>query len=207
MISDIDCQSIALEIDSIFDSDTLLNEFDWVIAPDDVNIIHIDHKLGINAKALKSLFCYAIRKLFQSGDVLEENAIEISDTIVQLYTKILLLVNSDNYVAFNSRRRLIMKGVINPSNELRFLNVLFTKHSKSPIAWSHRRFCIHRLHPNGLDNSLQVSELHICSQVSEKFPRNYYAWIHRCWILDQMTNSEMVSFLTTYSSKFTFLPQ
>jgi protein prenyltransferase alpha subunit repeat containing protein 1 len=81
---------------------------------------------------------------------------------------------------------------------------LFSRHPKSPSAWQHVRWCyIQRLSLR--DDSSEAgkystwdrrgnyilpaeleTEREICRRSAERYPKNYYAWMHRLWLLSQM---------------------
>ena len=90
--------------------------------------------------------------------------------------------------------------------ELEYMNMLFTQHSKAPNAWGHRRWVCRQIlailslenrnndtlpedwHPS--ENLIQWAtlEIAVCSVIAENYPKNYYAWTHRSFIIRTLTN-------------------
>lgn len=146
-------------------------------------------------------------------------------------TRILLLINADHYTAWNARKTLLLTLPDQLSSfplsstpsttttttaashsfrsELRFLNLVYSKHPKSGESWSHRRWVLARMErqewmksshsadsttttatnsnasssPSSLYSSpLFQSELSICERTALIYPKNYYAWMHRIWL-------------------------
>jgi Protein prenyltransferase alpha subunit repeat len=97
----------------------------------------------------------------------------------------------------NARKLAVERGHSTLRAEVQFLDLLFCKHSKSSHSWAHRRWCwsraltaAQRLNvPTATpDSSAECelslsSELAACSRVAELYPKNYYAWSQRAWVL------------------------
>ncbi|CAM9200906.1 unnamed protein product [Laminaria digitata] len=114
-------------------------------------------------------------------------------------TRALLLVNADHGSAWNARKALVRDGVpesINVRQEIKagflqmaLLNLIFTKHAKSPNAWAHRRWCWRneerlRRPQTSQWRPLDVrEELKVCERVADLYPKNYYAWTQRSWVV------------------------
>ncbi|CAG8606183.1 26528_t:CDS:2, partial [Racocetra persica] len=119
--------------------------------------------------------------------------------LVKQSTRCLLLINSDFYTAVNARKKLILNDLLDPVEELKFINLIFTfpKHTKNSTIWHHRKWIISNiLSRHRSDNNFDVMELlrleiPIIRRIAELYPRNYYAWTHRHWI---------ISLLPIYSS-------
>ena len=129
----------------------------------------------------------------------------VSKKVLRL-TRAILLVRADMPMLYNLRKTIILAGSTTHSidAELNFLGVLFTKHPKSPSSWQHRRWCLTTrwsyTHCKNLI-SLQVElsscelevELALCSAMSESYPKNYYSWLHRLWLLQFMEFAQLKS--------------
>ena len=69
--------------------------------------------------------------------------------------------------------------------EIRFLNLLFTKHPKCGDGWAHRHWVVtaalERMadEPEAKRDALVGGELRVCARVAETYPKCYYAWTHR----------------------------
>lgn len=37
-------------------------------------------------------------------------------------------------------------------------------------------------------NAQARGEIRVCTRMSEIYPKNYYSWTHRAWVLDHVTN-------------------
>ncbi|CAN0001368.1 unnamed protein product, partial [Choristocarpus tenellus] len=71
---------------------------------------------------------------------------------------------------------------------VQLLNLVLTKHSKSPNAWAHRRWCW--CWAQGKEGLLEhggilslTKELEVCLRVADLYPKNYYAWTQRSWVV------------------------
>ncbi|CBJ28281.1 conserved unknown protein [Ectocarpus siliculosus] len=108
-------------------------------------------------------------------------------------TRALLLVNADHGSAWNTRKQLVVDGLCEGSSipqEIKLLNLIFTKHAKSPNAWAHRRWCwrnnerFRARHADITWHPLdEQEELKVCQRVAELYPKNYYAWTQRSWVV------------------------
>ncbi|KAI7876953.1 protein prenylyltransferase [Lichtheimia hyalospora FSU 10163] len=98
-------------------------------------------------------------------------------------SKIMVLLKPDHYTAMNTRKQLMMENHINVKDEIELIDLIFTlpRHSKSCIAWHHRRW-LHAQWPDKMDLE---KELSLCERTATLHPRNYYAWNYRGWLLDQ----------------------
>jgi len=84
------------------------------------------------------------------------------------------------------------------------LNLVFTKHPKSGDAWAHRRWVLASLGTFGNSESTPSpdalafiraharGELSVCARMSEIYPKNYYSWTHRAWVLRHATNDVLL---------------
>jgi protein prenyltransferase alpha subunit repeat containing protein 1 len=143
-------------------------------------------------------------------------------------TSCLLLINPDHTTCYNDRRRCLLKMItekqrqsqqqqqqeedpliITLVQEIQYMNLLMTQHTKAPSSWSHRKFVVKRLihylvarltsneddassvkqtsseiqmYTKKLQHFIQ-QELTACSSVATKYPKNYYAWTHRMWMI------------------------
>jgi hypothetical protein len=165
-------------------------------------ILH-EHKLGIAYWCIPVLFKYAVQQFNNNN-----NNNSSSDKLLES-TRCIVLINADHYTAWNARKRLMLSGALSEHDELRLSSLVFSKHPKSGEAWAHRRWALLRL--AGFRDSLgttglssksnnkstdakkeaqQVvsfeSELDTCQRAAECYPKNYYAWTHRQWLVKQM---------------------
>ena len=57
-------------------------------------------------------------------------------------TRAIVLINADHYTAWNRRKALVTAGRLCRLDELRLLDLVFSKHQKSQEAWAHRRWVV-----------------------------------------------------------------
>jgi protein prenyltransferase alpha subunit repeat containing protein 1 len=133
---------------------------------------------------------------------------------------VLLTVKADFPMAYNIRKEILQfcPEMERFGQEIQCLHVLFSRHPKSPSAWQHVRWCYSQRHAlrstlastststriaiAKQDNQHEVlllgneleSEREICRRSAEKYPKNYYAWMHRLWLLPQMTFLQVFCF-------------
>ena len=188
---------ILRELDEAFDSDPAINELGFMYGYEGGNVVLVaeEHKLGISTKCLKPLFIYAMQKLRTTSHSNPVN--NIHDTLS--LTRAGLIVRGDNPFLLHIRKRLLLlkSSHFSAQEELHFLSLLFHIHPKSPSCWEHRRFCLRILYPSTpscqdilLPLSVVERELLLCERMAELYPRNYYAWMHRVWILRLHDKSE-----------------
>lgn len=109
-------------------------------------------------------------------------------------TSCLLLVNPDHATAWADRRRCLLMTKENHDrwqDEIQFLNLLMTQHSKAPSSWGHRKYVLQKLIESTMElietgqesnNSIVnivLEEIKVCEKIAERYPKNYYAWTHR----------------------------
>ena len=160
----------------------------------------VEHKLGISMTILKPLFKYTVTELEKYRNDLRNNElINFYDKIKAIcsLSRVILLVKGDFPPALNARKVMIEMDILHAQSEIKFLNVVFSKHPKSPSAWHHRRWCLLRLFEeddNGYNFSTVVDEeVALCVKMCDIYPRNYYAWNHRQWLVHQMETTQEVS--------------
>jgi hypothetical protein len=131
----------------------------------------------------------------------------------------ILIVKGDIPIVHNFRKELLEAGALDFEAELLFLSMLFTRHPKSPSAWEHRRWCLRRMNINHahikegennrnsaypyprsswaadapplLSAGSVAAEAELCRLSAEAYPRNYYAWMHRLWLLPHMSDEQV----------------
>jgi hypothetical protein len=121
-------------------------------------------------------------------------------------TRTLLLINADHYTAWNIRKQLMISQHITYTHELSLLSLIYTKHPKSGEAWAHRRWVLEKIDtfrkhdtkatttattttPASLySHPLYQAEILICERTAELYPKNYYAWVHRQYLIQLLTS-------------------
>lgn len=85
----------------------------------------------------------------------------------------------------------MLSGYIDPKDELSLIELIFTlpRHSKSSLAWFHRRWIL-----THFSDSLTLNikhELELCTKTTLLYPRNYYAWTYRYWLLERNSRDNL----------------
>ncbi|KAL6042837.1 Protein prenyltransferase alpha subunit repeat-containing protein 1 [Balamuthia mandrillaris] len=169
-----------------------------------------NHKLGICFDVIPSLYRFAQSILTRTKAEVQRTAnseqehLAAMRTLLHYSTRTVLLINAENYSAWNVRKELLSEGHLGLLTELQLLNLVFTKHPKSGEAWGHRLWLLQQLllywavHVPSQQNlggakekkeedqlvtlSLEEKvedELERCMRVAEIYPKNYHAWSHR----------------------------
>ncbi|KAI8985481.1 hypothetical protein BDB01DRAFT_788407 [Pilobolus umbonatus] len=143
-------------------------------------LILIDTKLGISLNTLKTLLKEAHEHYI--------NTPRDDYTRLEQVTRIMIFLKPDNYSALNKRKKMMTLGYIQPQDELNLIKLIFTwpRHSKSSDAWYHRQWIL-TTYP---DTANYDQELSLCTLTTEKYPRNYYSWTYRYWILSNFLNKD-----------------
>lgn len=179
----------------------------------DESVVLVEHKLGISMGILKDLFKYSIEELQKNHSVLHRPAALISHSEAKHICNIsraILLVKGDFPPALNARKTMIVNGYLSAEGEIQFLNVIFSKHPKSPSAWHHRRWCLLRILSSRTKevipgekidcdcihlfsfSSVMAQEINLCERMCDLYPRNYYSWNHRLWLAKHMDDLQQV---------------
>ncbi|KAG0266950.1 Protein prenyltransferase alpha subunit repeat-containing protein 1 [Actinomortierella ambigua] len=101
-------------------------------------------------------------------------------------------------IIYNRRKRLVQEGVLDPSEELEYLDVVLTitRNCKSAGVWHHRKWLICFMNPTidttPLDIDLIERHLAACHRAAELYPKCYYAWTTRHWLVDQLSRTYKV---------------
>ena len=191
------------EIDSAFEKDKIIDEIGIIAAlkddATDVSAIQlVEHKLGICSWALKPLLEYCLGKFFEAyhGIRKEQIPVQSLSSLLKSLTRAILIVKGDTPLALGIRKELISSGDITVIDELNFLKLVFPRHPKSPSLWEHRRWCLcHKSVQTSVEKcfdecDLQI-ELNLCSYLSDIYPKNYYSWMHRLWLLQFMSEDQV----------------
>ena len=159
-----------------------------------------DNKLGLSYFIIPDLYSYCFDS-FQKSSKEDEDILK--------WTKIILLINAENYTVWNHRKSYVVKCLksLNLStnekqsliqNELKLLSLIFTKHPKSVEAWSHREFTLKHLYSilsqqysATSDSTLAlepiykalINESALCEKILHYYAKNYYCWTFRYKVL------------------------
>lgn len=226
-------EAVVMQLHAALEDDPLIDEFDYFFAsPEDsaegrlasAQVQVVGHKVGLSHACVKPLFKYA-QSVFDETcnnkdfdkytDQTCPRHIDDLKTLSRL-SRIMLLIKGESHMLFNFRKHLMRKEIVTVQNELVFLQVLFSKHAKSPSGWQHRRWCLlfadkankgesitddltvnwsgdisDNYRPNTQISIPIESEVQLCQLSAERHPKNYYAWMHRLWLTQFMTIGEI----------------
>eukprot|EP00455_Lapot_gusevi_P004665 TRINITY_DN11922_c0_g1_i2.p1 TRINITY_DN11922_c0_g1~~TRINITY_DN11922_c0_g1_i2.p1 ORF type:complete len:443 (-),score=45.40 TRINITY_DN11922_c0_g1_i2:41-1297(-) len=204
------------QLNDLFDQDPDIDELGLLVSiPENESgesnelFLLKDHKLGIAFGCIPLVYSHAhalflpLRQKVMNMGVSSCSLSEISDLVRS--TRSMLLINADNYTAWNIRKQIIEAGHQTELQEIKFLNLVFTKHPKSGEGWAHRRWLLRRIpgfssSPSParasaeLRESLLEGELRVCERVAEIYPKNYFAWSHRHWLVQSIMERRLEIF-------------
>ncbi|KAJ2958029.1 hypothetical protein NQZ79_g6374 [Umbelopsis isabellina] len=120
--------------------------------------------------------------------------IKVDTSKLELSSRVLFMINPEHSTAANTRKQLLQENVIDAQSELHLINLMFTipRHSKSAIAWHHRKWLREFVERNTGSTFDIESERKICERTATIYPRNYYSWVYRHNILKLMANDTAV---------------
>ncbi|KAJ3408756.1 Protein prenyltransferase alpha subunit repeat-containing protein 1 [Chytridiales sp. JEL 0842] len=143
-----------------------------------------------------SMVFFGYKSVIRDMDALSKLAVDDVDQLCHS-SRVLLLINPENYTAWNLRKRLITLGKITLEYDLSLMDLILTKHPKRAGAWSHRYWLLVRLVEdvtqnsddslNGIMDKRLRHELSICTMASEKHRMNYHSWTYRGRLRDMLS--------------------
>ncbi|KAK3813118.1 MAG: hypothetical protein J3Q66DRAFT_42814 [Benniella sp.] len=107
-------------------------------------------------------------------------------------TSCLMILCPDSFSAMNARKRLVEGGHLDPRKEMQFLDMILTfpRNCKSSGAWHHRKWLLCYMYKDHTTVPLPPSEireqLKVCHLAAERYPKCYYAWSMRHWLVEQL---------------------
>ncbi|RMX62691.1 hypothetical protein DD238_008085 [Peronospora effusa] len=182
-----------------FEQDPLIDEIGLLfgieqsdVTPDTAFCLE-NHKLGVAFTAGVSLFQAARTKFHMLNVLLQQKAVEITQSEdngrrAQLLhcTRAILLISADFYTAWNTRKSFVSRGWLDAQDEVQFTNLVFTLHPKSIDTWAYRRWLAIRLCQSLSEDELRTfyeQQIEVSRRLAEVKPRNYHAWSYRHWIV------------------------
>jgi protein prenyltransferase alpha subunit repeat containing protein 1 len=199
-------EAIELEINRIFE-ECDVREVDFMPTLEPPYVLFVEHVLGVSMVLLKPLYRSVYQKLMAllvtANDVKKASKWDsnVANQLVQQdfwttalrVTQVVLVVKGDLAVAYNIRKKALLHNPHLLCKEFNFSAAIFSKHPKSPSGWEHRRWCLkqHLQLRDGLRIGETETEKELCRVMAEKYPRNYYAWMHRLWLLTFMTDDQV----------------
>ncbi|KAI8581646.1 hypothetical protein K450DRAFT_230513 [Umbelopsis ramanniana AG] len=146
--------------------------------------IFLENNLGIPLPVVHHIIAYSSSEFMKHRQQKDQKNLED----LELSSKVLFMVNPDHYSAANTRKSLVQSNIVDAQKELALVDLMFTipKHSKSSIAWHHRKWIQNYLikeKGQALDFDREFS---LCERTATLYPRNYYAWTYRSWLLTRI---------------------
>ncbi|ORZ19889.1 hypothetical protein BCR42DRAFT_410735 [Absidia repens] len=116
----------------------------------------------------------------------------LAEAVWEQITRVMVLLKPEHYTAMNARKQLLVSGQVNIEDELKLNQLIFTipRNTKSSIAWYHREWLF--THDNHGTMNLE-NEMELCQRAITLYPRNYYAWNYRHYLLTWMTTTQQQS--------------
>ena len=170
-------------INAAFQSNPNIDEIGLLMDSSNDCVQLVGNKLGLFVLGIKPLFKYSVQEFDSIAKKLADNQSSLHiyvDEIIHL-TRAILIVRADIPYILNYRKILIRNGYIDARAEIWFMHLMLRKHPKATSAWNHVRWCF----VNQLKASIPEStasfldeELQICCEMSDSYPKNYFAWQH-----------------------------
>ena len=159
---------------------------------DSISILQIDEPivleyghLGINATTFRDLCLYAVERFDKYVNCNEYQ------THLDMLSAVLILLNPDDSRFWIYRRRKIKKSPISTLEGLKS-ELWFAEHPvkvkpKSGEPFQHCRWLLQE-HKHLVTSAIIETQLHLCQRASSGYPKNYYSWNHRLWLLKNFGN-------------------
>jgi protein prenyltransferase alpha subunit repeat containing protein 1 len=159
--------------------------------PPGCSVLVDENYIGVPKKKLVQAFVIG-RGIFFKGieDFQHANHQDIRNA-----TAVILLMDPENLTAANTRKRLIQACQKQSASELKkalkeelhwvdsMLTSRLHRHTKSPTLWDHRRWVVLVCQSVQIPEDLQRDLNEVVLVAAERHPRNYYAWLHMRWLL------------------------
>ncbi|KAG2178864.1 hypothetical protein INT43_001710 [Umbelopsis isabellina] len=155
----------------------------------------VETNLGIPIPVVHHVLAAASAEFMDNKGKLREDRSKL-----ELSSRVLFMINPEHSTAANTRKQLIQEEVIDGQSELHLINLMFTipRHSKSAIAWHHRKW-LREFVERSTGSSFDIeSERKICERTATIYPRNYYSWVYRHNLLKLMA-SDTAALKTEYN--------
>ncbi|XP_063862656.1 protein prenyltransferase alpha subunit repeat-containing protein 1-like isoform X2 [Scylla paramamosain] len=205
-MEDATCERIIKKLDSLIRQDPLMDEFDIVFSPGEVNrspVVSVEHKLGLESWCLKHVYAHAHANILKT-----RHSKRIQDPAPMLrWTQFCLLVAPEVATFWNIRKQLLQHGSLSVDADLHLTRLVLSRKPKCMEVFQHRKWLFHHIlapcpslpsppcaidHHNGSgpdeepNRRFLLGELEICRWTADKHQNNYHAWNHRLWVLQQL---------------------
>ncbi|EGO00685.1 hypothetical protein SERLA73DRAFT_50732, partial [Serpula lacrymans var. lacrymans S7.3] len=174
--------------------------------------LFVDQNLGVPQKFLYEAYLFSLEVFKPARKLLQKSKAPSPICIQQLIasTAVILLANPAHQTALNTRKRLIQSNILDIEEELAYTAALLSSQhcAKESTLWHHRRWLFCRLYTLD-DEPIPVAsgevlstethhqaiipldklefDLKLCSRACELYSRNYFAWAHRRFCINQVT--------------------
>jgi hypothetical protein len=140
------------------------------ITSQESEIVYIDGNLAIPIHLVKNLFK-------SSWDLYWKSVGEKDDALISTYSKLILVFHPELYSAWNSRRSLVEKKLLDPLSEYHFTGLLLSRYPSKSTVWEYR----HWITPFLLLEHSQKMELDesVCKMAADRYKCNYPCWRFR----------------------------
>ena len=159
-------------------------------------LVVVPGRLGIPYAVISPLYKYAHGRVVSLlgvdsiDDALEADAV----------TRVLLVMNADFGSVWHVRKRLLLDGRLTLDAEIKFIDLVYTKHFKAQEAWAHRRWLFLRHTDAPARRRAVQSELAACERAADCYPKNYMAWTHRHFVARHLDSDELIAELNAHLS-------
>ena len=149
-----------------------------------------------DAGEVRTMLCVAVKCLprIHFGALAALRAAKDADTIDKA-SRAIVLLNGHNDYAWNARKRLFF-GSLDESTyrrEISLDDLVLTKHPKTEETWAYRQWLIKQMYQGAeLPTAVASEEFEACTRGVVSYPRNYYAWEHRLWVMKHTSDAELL---------------
>ena len=159
-------------------------------------VVVVEDKLAIESWCIKHVYRYANKTFIEKNNVSGQKDIH---TLLEV-TRVLIMVNPEYLSAWNFRKDMVKRKIIDPLEELSFTELILRKKPKSSEAFAHRRFLLTSILSSD-DKTTEIAshetklaiidqEFKVCTETADKYYRNYYSWGHRLWLLQEVCQND-----------------
>ncbi|RWS12570.1 hypothetical protein B4U79_08632 [Dinothrombium tinctorium] len=149
-------------------------------------VLVVDHRLALESWCVQHVFTFIYAKIIDS----RLNRLKLANDKLKEWTRVILLINPDLTLAWNIRKELVESNCISIAEELKLSEVILTRKAKSPDNFFHRQFLLKKLlKENIIEENIVSNELRVSLDAASRYQRNYYAWAHRIWVLQNFGTS------------------
>lgn len=145
-----------------------------------------------DAGEVRTMLCISVKCLprIHFGALAVLRSAKDTDTIDKA-SRAIVLLNGHNDYAWNARKRMFA-GNVNESvyrREIALNDLVLTKHPKTEETWAYRQWILNQMyHGTELPVNISTEEFEACTRGAVSYPRNYYGWEHRMWVMNHTSD-------------------